>query len=59
MHIPPTPARRIQAWGRDTEGRKQYIYSDEHREEQDRRKWDRVYQFALALPTLRRVSTST
>jgi DNA topoisomerase I len=56
-HIAPTAARRIQAWGRDDEGRKQYIYSDEHREERDRRKWDRIYHYGLTLPAMRRITS--
>lgn len=56
VHIAPTAKRRIQAWGRDAEGRKQYIYSDEHREERDRRKWERVYHYGHMLPTMRRIT---
>ncbi len=53
VHISPVAGRRVQAWGRDAAGRKQYIYSDEHVEERNRRKWDRVLAFARVLPELR------
>jgi len=53
VHISPDAGRRIQAWGRDDAGRKQYIYSDEHVAERDARKWDRVLRFARRLPELR------
>jgi DNA topoisomerase I len=56
VHIAPDSRRRIQAWGRDAEGRKQYIYSDEHREERDRRKWRRVHRYGLTLPEMRRIT---
>ncbi|MFP4624632.1 MAG: DNA topoisomerase IB [Gemmatimonadota bacterium] len=53
VHIAPTSSRKIQAWGRDAAGRKQYIYSDEAVAERERRKWDRVLMYARALPDLR------
>lgn len=53
VHISPDASRRIQAWGRDQAGRKQYVYSDEHVKERDRRKWDRMLPFARRLPELR------
>jgi len=56
VHISPDPKRKIQAWGFDQKNRKQYIYSSEHVEKRDRRKWNRVLQVARALPRLREVT---
>ncbi len=53
VHISPDPARKVQAWGYDQAGRKQYIYSRGHVEARDRRKWRRVQWVAQALPQLR------
>ncbi len=56
VHISPDAARKIQAWGFDSKGRKQYIYSSEHVEHRDLRKWDRVLRVAEILPHLRSVT---
>lgn len=56
VHISPDPKRKIQAWGFDQKNRKQYIYSSEHVEKQDRRKWNRVLRVAQALPQLRQAT---
>lgn len=56
VHIAPTSKRKLQAWGRDAAGRKQYIYSEEAVAARERRKWDRVLLYARALPTLREVT---
>lgn len=53
VHIAPTSTRKVQAWGRDAAGRKQYRYSDEHVRRVDRRKWDRVLRYAGRVPELR------
>jgi DNA topoisomerase-1 len=53
VHIAPSSGRKIQAWGRDMAGRKQYIYSEAAVEERERAKWDRVLLYGRALPTLR------
>jgi DNA topoisomerase-1 len=53
VHISPDPARKIQVWGRDQAGRKQYRYSAHHEAEQDRRKWNRVLHVARLMPELR------
>lgn len=53
VHISPDASRKVQAWGRDAAGRKQYVYSDEHVARRDRRKWDRVLRYARRLPELR------
>ena len=53
VHIAPDDDRKVQAWGIDQAGRKQYIYSSGHVARQDRRKWKRVLHVAAALPRLR------
>lgn len=53
VHISPDPDRKIQVWGRDQAGRKQYRYSAGHVEKVDRRKWRRVLRVARLLPELR------
>ena len=53
VHIAPSSKRKLQAWGRDAAGRKQYIYSEEAVAERNRRKWDRALMYARALPELR------
>lgn len=53
VHIAPSSKRKLQAWGRDVAGRKQYIYSEAAVAERDRQKWDRVLLYARALPSLR------
>lgn len=56
VHISPDPHRKIQVWGRDQAGRKQYRYSEEHVATVDRRKWRRVLRTARLLPLLREVT---
>ncbi len=56
VRIAPDPCRKVQAWGYDRAGRKQYIYSAEHVVHRDRRKWGRVLRYARVLPTLRQVT---
>ena len=56
VHIAPTSKRKIQAWGRDAAGRKQYIYSDEAVAARNRRKWERVLAYARVVPRLREVT---
>lgn len=53
VHISPDPERKIQVWGYDAAGRKQYRYSTAFREKRDRRKWNRLLDVARALPMLR------
>jgi DNA topoisomerase-1 len=53
VHIAPSPDRKIQAWGRDAAGRKQYLYSEDHVRRRDRRKWRRVPRVARLLPNVR------
>jgi DNA topoisomerase I len=53
VHISPETGRKIQVWGRDQAGRKQYRYSAHHEAEQDLRKWKRVLHVAQLMPDLR------
>jgi len=53
VHISPDPQRKIQVFGRDAAGRKQYRYSAGHTATVDRRKWRRVLKTARLLPDLR------
>ncbi|MGH7444967.1 MAG: DNA topoisomerase IB, partial [Longimicrobiales bacterium] len=53
VHISPDANRKIQVWGYDAAGRRQYRYSEGHVARQDRRKWQRVLHVAGALPRLR------
>src|SRR5918996_878149 len=52
--ICPSPNGHIQAIGRDARGRKQYRYHERWREVRDENKFDRLAQFAKALPDIRR-----
>jgi DNA topoisomerase IB len=49
----PWPNGHIQAVGTDARGRKQYRYHDRWREHRDREKFERMLDFARALPKLR------
>jgi DNA topoisomerase I len=53
VHISPDPDRKIQVWGRDQAGRKQYRYSQQHVARVDKRKWRRVLKVARLMPELR------
>src|SRR6266508_1077746 len=52
--ICPSANGHIQATGRDARGRKQYRYQERWREARDENKFDRLAQFAKALPNIRR-----
>src|SRR2546429_4027955 len=52
--ICPSPNGHIQATGRDVRRRKQYRYHERWREVRDENKFDRLAQFAKALPNIRR-----
>ena len=43
----------IQATGRDAKGRKQYKYHAEYREAREQSKYEHLFAFAAALPTIR------
>jgi len=55
--ISPDPLGHLQALGTDAAGRRQYLYHDQWRARRDQLKFDRMLQFAHALPRLRRVTT--
>src|SRR6059058_6193482 len=52
--ICPSPNGHVQATGRDARGRKQYRYHERWREVRDENKFERLAQFAKALPDIRR-----
>ena len=52
--ISPLPHGHLQATGRDARGRKQYRYHAQWRETRDAHKFDRLLDFAAALPRIRR-----
>jgi DNA topoisomerase I len=52
--IAPSPNAHLQATGRDKRGRKQYRYHPRWREARDETKFERMVDFARALPRLRR-----
>ncbi len=52
--ICPNPNGHLQASGRDARGRKQYRYHPRWHRARDRAKFDRIVDFAEALPRLRR-----
>ncbi len=47
---------KIYAWGRDSKGRKQYVYNDNWRARREERKFDRIVEFASRLSHMRRVT---
>src|SRR2546429_2069961 len=51
--ICPSPSGHIQATGRDDRGRKQYRYHERWREVRDEAKYERLADFAKALPRIR------
>ncbi len=52
--ISADPQGHLQATGVDAAGRKQYLYHPQWREQQDRKKFDHMLEFAEQLPKLRR-----
>lgn len=54
VHISPDPKRKVQAFGWDAAGRKQYIYSSHHVARSDKRKWRKLRQVSNALPLIRK-----
>ncbi len=51
--ICPSADGHIQATGRDAKRRKQYRYHDDYREARERTKYNHLFEFAEALPTIR------
>ncbi|MFC0268981.1 DNA topoisomerase IB [Kushneria aurantia] len=56
VEITLDPQARIHATGRDSAGRKQYIYNRDWRERREQQKFDRIVDFAARLSTMRRVT---
>lgn len=54
--ISEDPEEKILATGRDEKNRKQYIYNEKFRKEQDAKKFDRIVNFAENLEHMRRVT---
>lgn len=52
--ISPDPRGHLQATGRDARGRKQYRYHPDWRVQQEQDKYDRMIEFAGALPAIRK-----
>lgn len=53
VHISPHGSDKVQAYGYDAKGRKQYIYNQEHVDRRSRRKFRKLIPFAHSLPRLR------
>ena len=53
VHISPDTKRKVQAFGYDAAGRKQYIYSAAHVVKRDHRKWRKLLHVSSALPRIR------
>jgi DNA topoisomerase-1 len=53
VHVSPDPKRKVQAFGFDAAGRKQYIYSSAAVAKRDRGKWRKLLHVSSALPLIR------
>jgi DNA topoisomerase-1 len=51
--ISPRPGAKLQATGIDSAGRRQYLYHEEYRAQQEQEKFDKLIRFAERLPDLR------
>jgi DNA topoisomerase-1 len=51
--ISPRPRAKLQAVGYDKAGRKQYLYSEDYREQQEQAKYDKLVRFGEKLPEIR------
>jgi DNA topoisomerase I len=54
VHIAPSPASAVQAWGYDARGRKQYRYNERAVERRELRKYHRVRELARTMPKIRK-----
>ena len=54
VHVAPSPTAKLQAMGKDKAGRWQYRYHPRFRERQEQRKFQKLVDFADALPRMRR-----
>jgi DNA topoisomerase-1 len=53
VHISPDPAAKVQAYGTDTAGRKQYRYHPDSIAKNSKRKYRKLLEYARAIPRLR------
>lgn len=53
VEIAPSARAKVQATGRDKEGRKQALYSERYRAQQEAAKFERITSFAEHLPAIR------
>jgi len=53
VRVSPDPDHKVQAWGYDAAGRKQYIYHPRYVAWRAARKWGRVLRYARMLPRIR------
>lgn len=58
VHIAPAAGHKLQAWGYDKAGRKQYLYSAAYVAGREERKWGRVLRYGRVLPLLRRATNT-
>ena len=58
VHISPDPDAKVQAYGFDAAGRKQYRYHPGHHERGSRRKYRKLLEYARAIPRLREVTSA-
>jgi DNA topoisomerase-1 len=56
VHISPDPAAKVQAFGTDAAGRKQYRYHPDSIAKGSKRKYRKLLAYARAIPTLREVT---
>ncbi len=56
VHVSPDPDAKVQAFGFDAAGRKQYRYHTVHAERRARRKYRKLLEYARAIPRLREVT---
>jgi DNA topoisomerase-1 len=54
VFIHASPRASLQAIGKDTAGRWQYLYHENHTKRQDQKKFERLMKFAAALPRMRK-----
>lgn len=57
VHISPDPRAKVQAFGFDAAGRKQYRYHQRHLERGARRKYRKLLEYARAIPHLREATS--
>ena len=56
VHISPDPRAKVQAYGTDAAGRKQYRYHPDHVARGAQRKYRKLLEYARAIPRLREVT---